>query len=97
VEYQEKRKQTDWLRKELEKEPDSHGTYHQKKKIIRSMRKPLAPIQDDYQIMTISEQVVIFRLRTGNNRLRGHMYAELKISNSCVLVDRHFTLQSTYY
>jgi hypothetical protein len=34
--------------------------------------------------MTRQEQVVIFRLRTGHNRLRGHMYTKFKIGNSAM-------------
>jgi ribonuclease HI len=66
-----------------EEQPDSHVTYHQKKKMIRSIRKSPASIQDDYQIITRQEQV-IFRLRAGHNRHRGHMYTRFKISNSAM-------------
>jgi hypothetical protein len=65
-----------------EEQPDSHVTYHQMKKMIRSIRKPPASIQDDYQIMTKQEQAVFLRLRTGHNRLRGKMYTKFKIGNS---------------
>jgi hypothetical protein len=77
-------KKADRLAKEgaREEQPDSNDTYHLKKKMIRSIRKPLVPVQDDYQIMTRKEQVVIFRLRTGHNRLREHMYTKFKMGNS---------------
>jgi hypothetical protein len=52
--------------------------------MIRSIRKPPASIQDDYQIMTRLEQVVIFRLRTGHNRRRGHMNTKFNIDNSAM-------------
>jgi hypothetical protein len=67
-----------------EEQPDSHVTYHQRKRMIRSIRKPPASIQDDYQIMTRQEQAVIFCLKTGHNRLREHMYTKFKIGNSAM-------------
>jgi hypothetical protein len=66
-----------------EEQPDSYVTYHQKKKMNRSIRKPPVSIQDDYQIMSRPEQV-IFHLRTGHNPLHGHVYTKFNISNSAV-------------
>ncbi|CAG5134764.1 unnamed protein product [Candidula unifasciata] len=65
-------------------QPDVPVTYHQKKRIIKSIRKPPAPAQDDYFIMDRPEQVIIFRLRTGHNRLRNHMYTKFKIGVSAM-------------
>jgi hypothetical protein len=39
-------------------------------------------MQDDYHIMARQEQVVMFRFRTEDNRLRGHMYTIFQIGNS---------------
>jgi hypothetical protein len=61
---------------------DTAVTYHQMKPIIKSIRKPQIQTQYDYQSMNRSEQVVIFRHRTGHNRLSSHMYAKFKILNS---------------
>ena len=74
----------DQLAKEgaAEEQPDVQITYHQKKQMIKSTRKPQTSTQDDYHIMNRSEQVVILRLRTGHNRLRSHMYTKFKIGNT---------------
>jgi ribonuclease HI len=76
----------DQLAKEgaAENQPDVPITYHQKKQMIKSIRKPQTPTQDDYYIMNRSEQVIILRLRTGHNRLRSHMYTKFKIGNTAM-------------
>ena len=72
----------DQLAKEgaAEDQPDIPITYHQKKQMIKSIRKPQTPTQDDYHIMNRSEQVVILRLSTEHNRLRSHMYTNSRLA-----------------
>ena len=76
-------------------QPDVPVTYHQKKMMIKSIRKPQIPTQDDYYNMSRLEQVVILRLRTGHNRLRSHMYTKFKIGNSamCTCGQAHQTAE----
>ena len=64
--------------------PDVPVTYHQKKRMIKSVRKPPTPAQDDYHVMDRPEQVIILRLRTGHNRLRNHIYTKFKIGESAM-------------
>ena len=65
-----------------EEQPDVPVTYHQKKKMITSLRKaPIAP-RDEYHGLSRPEQVLILRLRTGHNRLRHHMYTKFKLGNT---------------
>ena len=52
--------------------------------MIKSIRKPQTPTQDDYHIMNRSEQVVILRLRMGHNRLCSHMNTKFKIGNTAM-------------
>lgn len=68
----------------VEEQPDVPVTYHQKKRMIKSVRKPPTPAQDDYHVMDRPEQVIILRLRTGHNRLRNHMYTKFKIGESAM-------------
>ncbi|BFZ11656.1 hypothetical protein BsWGS_14695 [Bradybaena similaris] len=65
-------------------QPNVPITYHQKKRIIKSTRKQPIPAQDDYYKMDRPEQVIIFRLRTGHNRLRSHMYTTFRIGDSAI-------------
>jgi hypothetical protein len=76
----------DQLAKEgaTEEQTDTSVTYHQMKQKIKSNRKPQNVTHDDYHNMSRSEQVVIFRLRTGHNRPRSHMYTKFKIGNSAI-------------
>ena len=45
-------------------------------------RHPRYSSRDPYYQLTRAEQVVIFRLRTGHNRLNYHMYNKFKIGES---------------
>ena len=80
--------------------------------MIKSIRKPQTPTQDDYHNMNRSEQVIILRLRTGHNRLRSHMYTKFKIGNTAMCTcgqaaqsakhilqecSEHETLRRTYW
>ena len=65
-------------------QPDVPVTYPQKKKMIKSNRKPPSPAEDDYHRLCRSEQIIILRLRTGHNRLRSHMYTKFKIGNTAM-------------
>ena len=65
-------------------QPDLPVSYHQKKMMVKSIRKPSGPTRDDYHLLDRNEQVIIFRLRTGHNRLRGHMFTRFKIGNTAL-------------
>ncbi|BFZ19231.1 hypothetical protein BsWGS_22270 [Bradybaena similaris] len=65
-------------------QPNVPITYHQRKRIIKSTRKQPIPAQDDHHKMDRPEQVISFRLRTGHNRLRSHMYTKFRIGDSAV-------------
>jgi ribonuclease HI len=92
-------------------QPDVPISYHQKKKMIRTIRASKRT-QDDYQILNRPEQVIIMRLRTGHNRLRSHMYTKFKIGDSAICTcgqapqttghilqdcPEHETLRQTYW
>ena len=63
-------------------QPDVPISYHQKKSMIKAQRKPNLPSRDDYHLLNRQEQVIIFRLRTGHNRLNSHMYTKFKIGTT---------------
>ena len=63
-------------------QPDMPVTYKEKKTIIKNIRKkPPAP-RDDYHSLNRQQQVIIWRLRTGHNRLKYHLYHKMKIGTS---------------
>ena len=51
------------------------------KTIIKALYKPPQP-QDGYHQLTRAEQVIIFRLRTGHNRLASHLHHKLHLKPS---------------
>ena len=51
------------------------------KTIIKSLHKAPSP-HDSYHVLTRQQQVIIFRLRTGHNRLNKHMYSRFHLSPS---------------
>ena len=57
---------------------DNAVSYKEMKTIIKSLHRP-NQIQDDYHKLDRQEQVIIFRLRTGHNRLNHHMYKCFKL------------------
>ena len=57
-------------------------TYSEVKTIIKNVRKPPTQPRDDYHLLNRQEQAIIFRLRTGHNRLKHHMFSKFKIGNS---------------
>ena len=61
------------------KEKETHlVTYEEMKSHIKSPCKP--PKQtDDYYLLSPHEQVIIFRLRTGHNKLNQHMYKRFRL------------------
>ena len=57
---------------------DNWVTYEEMKSHIKSLHKP--PKQtDDYYLLSRHEQVIIFRLRTGHNRLNQHMHKRFRL------------------
>ena len=48
----------------------------------RSCWSPSAPLRPPPQPLVCSEQVILFRLRTGHNRLNAHMYNKFKVGES---------------
>ena len=78
----------DTLAKEGSTEPqaDSTATFREEKTIIKNKMKskwkarcPNSNAADPYYRLNRREQVIIFRLRTGHNRLRYHLYRKFKI------------------
>ena len=55
--------------------------HEEKLTLVKSLMKPKIS-RDDYHLLDRWEQVIIFRLRTGHNRLNFHMYTKLKLSPS---------------
>ena len=73
-------------RSEQTNEPTS---YNEEKTLIKSKKQdewtkqhPNNNKKDPYYQLTRHEQVIIFRLRTGHNRLRRHLYNKLKIGET---------------
>ena len=63
------------------KQPTHPFTHEEKKTVVKSLMKPKTT-RDDYHLLDRWEQVIIFRLRTGHNRLNYHMHTKLKLSPS---------------
>ncbi|XP_045161045.2 uncharacterized protein LOC123525949 [Mercenaria mercenaria] len=62
-------------------QPQNAITHEEKVTMIKALTKP-RPTKDDYHLLERWEQVIIFRLRTGHNRLNAHMCTKLKLSPS---------------
>ena len=65
-------------------QPDVPMTYSRKKNLIKTIRRPSTTSRDDYHLLNRQEQVTIFRLRTGHNRLRNHMFSKFKIGETAL-------------
>ena len=68
---------------------DISTTYSEVKTIIKAKQQnlfkqnhPHSNRNDPYHLLTRHEQVSIFRLRTGHNRLRNHLFHKLKIGDT---------------
>ena len=68
---------------------DRSTTYSEVKTIIKAKQQnlfkqnhPHSNRNDPYHLLTRHEQVSIFRLRTGHNRLRNHLFHKLKIGDT---------------
>ena len=59
-------------------------TFHEKKTLIKSIFR-MPPRNDDYHHLDREDQVKLFRMRTGHNRLNSHMHRKLKMvpSSAC--------------
>jgi len=62
-------------------QPITAVTHEEKATTVKTLMKPKTP-KDDYHLLDRWEQVIIFRLRTGHNRLNAHMHAKFKLSPS---------------
>ena len=62
-------------------QPETRATFKEVKTIIKALHRPNIQ-QDGYHGLTRQEQVKVFRLRTGHNRLNQHMYARFRIGES---------------
>ena len=62
-------------------QPDTKASYHEMKTLIKALHRPIQ-LRDGYHGLKRSEQVTIFRLRTGHNRLNKHMYHRFRIAES---------------
>ena len=63
---------------EKEQPETSLASYAEMKTIIKSLHKPPRH-QESYHKLARHEQVIIFRLRTGHNRLNKHMHTRFKL------------------
>ncbi|BFZ02617.1 hypothetical protein BsWGS_05656 [Bradybaena similaris] len=61
-------------------------TYFEKMRAIQTIRKEQPPPKDKYHTLDRREQIIIFCLRTGHNRLNKH--SAQAASHQCVPVDR---------
>ena len=60
-------------------QPEMELSYHDKKSIIKTIfRTPRC--QDDYHILSREDQMILFRLRTGHNRLNYRMNRKFKLA-----------------
>ena len=59
-------------------QPKVNLTFHEKKTIIKSTFKGVNQ-KDDYHLLNREDQVILFRLRTGHNRLNHHMNKKFKL------------------
>ncbi|BFY97175.1 hypothetical protein BsWGS_00215 [Bradybaena similaris] len=55
-------------------QPDNEVTYFEKKRAIQAIRKDRCSANDDYHTLDRRGQSIVFRLRTGHNRLNKHMH-----------------------
>ena len=60
---------------------DNPVTFQKMKTILKSLHKPLQP-QDSYHQLSRQEQVVIFCLQIGHNRLNHHMNRRFRLVSS---------------
>ena len=72
-----------------QEQTDRSTTYHEAKTIIKAKEQsrwkqqhPRHNRADPYYLLTRREQVAIFRLRTGHNRLRHHLFTKFHIGES---------------
>ncbi|PVD18237.1 hypothetical protein C0Q70_21784 [Pomacea canaliculata] len=81
----------DTLAKEgsTKEQQDRSTTYSEVKTIIKAkqhnkwlQQHPRFNRNDPYYLLTRAEQVIIFRLRTGHNRLNHHLYTKLRIGQT---------------
>ena len=65
-----------------EKEQNNNkATYKEMQTLIKALHRP-TQFRDGYHGLSRSEQVCIFRLRTGHNRLNKHMHSRFKLVES---------------
>ena len=77
-------------------QPSSRLTFEERKTLIKSYRRNAQNTgHDSYHLMNREDQVILFRLRTGHNRLRYHMFTKFKIGPSavCECNDAHQTTE----
>ena len=72
-----------------EEQNDRSTTFQEAKTIIKAKQHkkwmqthPHYNRQDPYHLLSRPEQVIIFRLRTGHNRLNHHLYTKFRIGQS---------------
>nr|KAG5713187.1 hypothetical protein BaRGS_007714 [Batillaria attramentaria] len=66
-----------------------HVSYAEEKTIVKALSKktwkeqhPNCNESDSYHKLNRPDQVILFRLRTGHNRLNAHMYSKFRIGES---------------
>jgi hypothetical protein len=66
----------------LMQQPVGAITYQQKKDMVVSRRRSPTFLQYEYHVLDRAAQVIIFRLKTGHNSLKAHMFSNFKIGDS---------------
>ena len=91
VMFQEMKRQIHWPKRvqPIKDQKEEKYTYKEAKTIVRNMMNekwkedhPRHNDLDAYYQLSRQEQVIIFRLRTGHNRLKAHLHKMLKIGNT---------------
>ena len=73
------KRQTD--RQKLEEQINNKASFKEMKTMIKSLHRPIH-LRDGYHGLNREEQVCIFRLRTGHNRLNKHMHSKIRLVQS---------------
>ncbi|BFZ12503.1 hypothetical protein BsWGS_15542 [Bradybaena similaris] len=76
---------------------ENEVTYFEKKRAIQTIRKEQPPPKNEYHTLDRREQIIIFHLRTGHNRLNKHMHRlHLTVSPMCACGQDEQTAEHVY-
>ena len=60
---------------------NNNVSFSENKRLIRVLIMPRS-LRDDHHLLSREQQIVLVRLRTGDNRLNSHMHSKLKLASS---------------